>query len=360
LICTGIKDTIHTILAKPLRILLLTTIVILASNSALSSGLMGISDLLALSSMNFVRNTDAQPTAKSHSTIGWKPKLVLANHNGQAISDGHGRKFSVDSDLDSIGQCDAVLVPGFIPDEQGRPPHAITDSNTQAWLRMQHKRGALMCGSCSGVFVLGEAGILNGRRCTTTWWLHDELKQRFPRANAAWASELIDDQGIITAGGPLSWVSITLHVVKRLAGIETAKIIADFSVVDAVPKSQALYVPIGYQASKHPFLAKAEHTIRKAHYQAISASELAKVMAVSERTLNRKLKELSGETPKAFIDGIRINQACTLLLSAKKPIKEIALSLGYSDDAVFRRLFKQKMNMAPSVYQQQRTVDETE
>jgi transcriptional regulator GlxA family with amidase domain len=328
----------------------MTTIVILSINDALPSGLMGINDLLALSGLNFVQKSDDNAL----STIEWKPKVIFANHDGRPITDGHGRTFEVDSDFDSIEHCDAVLVPGFIPNGQGHPPKKITDSKTQYWLSTLYKQGTLMCGSCSGVFALGEAGILSNRRCTTTWWLHDELKQRFPNTNAVWASELIEDNNIITAGGPLSWVTITLHIVKKLAGIETANVVADFSVVDAIPKSQNLYVPEGYQASKNPFLAQAEYAIRKAHYQAMSTSDLAKVMAVSKRTLNRKLKELTGETPKAFIDGIRISHACTLLVSGNKSVKEIAFSLGYSDDAVFRRLFKQKMKMAPSIYQQQR------
>jgi transcriptional regulator GlxA family with amidase domain len=280
--------------------------------------------------------------------------VILASHDGEPITDGHGRRFEVDANIDSINQCDAVLIPGFIPNQHGQPPVTITNSKTQHWLSTRYQQGALLCGSCSGVFALGDAEILNKRRSTTTWWLHDELKQRFPSTQAIWASELIDDTGIISAGGPLSWVTITLYIVKKLAGIETAEIVADFSVVDAVPRSQNLYVPEGYQASKNPFLAKAEYAIRKAHYQAMSTADLATMMAVSERTLNRKLKELTGETPKAFIDGIRISHACTLLLTTKKSVKDIAFSLGYSDDAVFRRLFKQKMKMAPSLYQQQR------
>ncbi|MGS2717937.1 helix-turn-helix domain-containing protein [Eionea flava] len=165
-------------------------------------------------------------------------------------------------------------------------------------------------------------------------------------------SEFIDDNGIITAGGPLSWVTITLHIVKRLAGAEAAKVIADFSVIDTMPKSQNLYVPEGYQTAKNPFLAKAEYAIRKAHYQMMSTKDLSKIMAVSERTLNRRLKELTGETPKAFIDSVRISHACTLLITSHQSVKEIAFSLGYSDDSVFRRLFKQKMKMTPSHYQQ--------
>lgn len=328
----------------------MATVVILCIDNALPSGLMGIRDLLALSGLHFVHALEGDTSEK----VDWQPVVVLASHNGEPIIDGHGREFLVDSNLDSIQQCDAILVPGFIPNREGRPPKALTDRHTQAWLNKHYQRGALICGSCSGVFALGEAGILNGKRCTTTWWLHDELKRRFPEANAVWASALIDDNGVLSAGGPLSWVTITLQIVKQLAGSKTAKVVADFSVVDAIPKSQNLYVPEGYQTFKDPFLAKAEYAIRKAHYQTMSAKDLSKVMAVSERTLNRKLKELTGETPKAFIDGVRVSHACTLLVTTSKSVKEIAFSLGYSDDSVFRRLFKQKMKMTPSSYQQQR------
>ena len=328
----------------------MTTIVILSINNALPSGLMGINDVLALSGLHFVQKTGSKAPAK----IEWSPNVILANHDGKPITDGHGRTFEVDSDLDSIRHCDAILVPGFIPNGQGCPPNPITDLLTRSWLKACYQQGTLICGSCSGVFALGEAGLLNNKRCTTTWWLHDELKTRFPKANAEWASELIDDNGIITAGGPLSWVTITLHIIKKLVGIETAKVVADFSVVDAIPKSQNLYVPEGYQTSKNPFLEKAEYAIRKAHYQSMSTKDLSRVMAISERTLNRKLKELTGETPKSFIDSVRISHACTLLVTTQKSVKEIAFSLGYSDDNVFRRLFKQKMKMTPSNYQKEK------
>lgn len=328
----------------------MSVIVILCVDHALPSGLAGIADVFSLSGLNFVHQSGRNVTKK----VAWNPKVVLASHDGKPIKDGHGRTIVADASLDAIKRCDAVLIPGFVPDAQGHPPQNLTGAGTRSWLSRRLKQGALLCGSCSGVFVLGEAGILSNKKCTTTWWLHDELKQRFPSANAAWASELIDDDGIITAGGPLSWVNISLYVIKKLAGAEIANVVADFSVVDAVPRSQDLYIPQGYRVAKDPFLTMAEHNIRKAHYKTTTTGDLANLMAVSERTLSRKIKDLTGETPKAFIDRIRIAQACTLLTTSNKTIKDIAYSLGYSDDSVFRRLFKKRMKVSPSSYQQRR------
>lgn len=326
----------------------MSIIVIAAFNNALPSALMGMADVLSLSRLNFIQKMRTEQNLEAP----WNLQVIIASHDGQPITDGQGCTISVDTDFASIDHCDAILIPGFVPDTQGHPPKKITNKQTRSWLAHQYKKGALLCGSCSGVFALGEASLLNSRRCTTTWWLHDELRQRFSRANAVWASELISNQRIVTAGGPLSWVNIILYVIRELAGADTAKIIADFSVVDAIPKSQNLYVPQGYLTSKDPFLAEAEHAIRQAHYLHMSTLDLAESMAVSQRTLNRKLKSLTGETPKAFIDNIRINHACTLLNNANKSIKDIALALGYSDDTVFRRLFQKRIKMTPSAYRQ--------
>lgn len=82
-------------------------------------------------------------------------------------------------------------------------------------------------------------------------------------------------------------------------------------------------------------MAEAEYAIRQTQYCHISVFGLANAMAVSERTLDRKLKKLTGDTPKKRIDNVRISYACTLLNNANQSIKDIALALGYSDDTVF-------------------------
>ena len=76
--------------------------------------------------------------------------------------------------------------------------------------------------------------------------------------------------------------------------------------------------------------------IRQAQYCPISVFDLANTMAVSERTLNRKLEKLTGDTPKKCIDNVRISYACTLLDNANRSIKDIALALGDSESFQFR------------------------
>jgi transcriptional regulator GlxA family with amidase domain len=221
-----------------------------------------------------------------------------------------------------------------------------------AWLRSAHAKGALVCGSCSGVFLLAEAGLLDRRRCTTTWWLHDELRHRYPRIRAIWASPLIEQERVTSAGGPLSWIDIAMHIVKRLCGAEAARLAANFAVVDTTPSAGAVYNPLGYLNPSSAFLAEAERLVRHAGAKNIGIRELASAMAVSERTLHRRIMAISGESPKRLIDRVRLETARTLLESSSQPIKHIAASVGYADEGSFRRRFKRLLGSTPAAYRE--------
>jgi transcriptional regulator GlxA family with amidase domain len=327
------------------------TLVIMAFNQALPSALLGIADMFALANLSQQHAVSNKTVASETGEVEtWRPKILIASPNGKDIADGHGRTFKPDCALTDIDRCDGVLIPGFVPCANGLPPTQVTQSDTQHWLKRQYDQGALLGGSCSGAFVLGEAGLLNNRRCTSTWWLHYEFSQRFPKANAAWGSALVQDGNIITSGGPLSWVDISLRMTRILAGNDAANRAADFAVVDSLPSAQDKYIPQGHVMSVDSFVIAAEHRIRQDLSKPLTTVQLASHLAVSERTLHRRLKHLTGEAPKAFMDRVRMDMAKTLLHTSNQQINVIAMKFGYSDEAVFRRLFHKRVGMSPSQY----------
>lgn len=325
------------------------TLVIMAFNQALPSALFGIADMMALANLSQQHSPDSRKNVNQAPEC-WQPKVITATVDGREILDGQGRAFKPDCSLTDIDHCHGVLIPGFVPCTNGLPPNQITNKTCQNWLKRQYSNGALLGASCSGAFVLGEAGLLNQRRCTTTWWLHYELTKRFPQANAAWGSALLQDGNIITSGGPLSWVDISLKMIRLLAGSDAANRAADFAVIDSVPNSQEKYIPQGHLMSADPFLILAEQKVRQNINQPLSTVELASLLAVSERTLHRRLKNLTGEAPKSFMDRVRMDMAKTLLQTSNQQINSIASIFGYSDEAVFRRLFRKQIGMSPSEY----------
>ncbi|MFG1345492.1 helix-turn-helix domain-containing protein [Xanthobacter autotrophicus DSM 431] len=313
-------------------------IVVVGIDGCLASGFLGFVDVLSLAREVIANYMGEAPF-----------EILTASEDGRPVMDGHGRRLEVDARLDEIASTSAVLVPGQVP--QGlRLPDMSKFRPVAEWIRYQHARGSLACGSCGGVYLLGEAGLLNDRRCTTTWWLHDELRRRYPRADAAWGGALTDDGGVITAGGALSWTDISLHVVRCLCGTEAARIAADFAVVDTTPSSQAVYIPAGHLAESNPFLLEAERAVRHVRGRRMSTSELAERLALSERTLHRRLQALAGESPKRFIDRVRFEMARTMLDAGTMSIKQIAQAVGFEDDSSFRKNFRHFAQMTPTAY----------
>ena len=228
-------------------------IAILGFESCLGLGFIGAADMLTLSRRMLAKKDAPEPY-----------RVVTVSHDGQPVRDGAGRRFEVDARFDEVDGCAAIIVPGYLCDGGHALPPTPAIGAAAAWLRRQHALGAIVAGSCNGAFLLGEAGLLDGRRCTTTWWRHNELKARYPRADAAWGATLIEDGRVVTAGGPLSWIDLSLHIIRALLGPEAAKKAADFTVVDTVPSTQAIYIPPGHLSASNPFLLEAEHIVRQA------------------------------------------------------------------------------------------------
>ena len=242
-------------------------IVVVGFNGCLGAGFVGSVDMLRLSSLMISRDGRPEPF-----------RICTASFDGRPFEDSSGRLLNVDKSVAGIGATNAIIVPGYLRENSASFLSSSPIAALAAWLRRQHALGALVCASCSGVFLLGEAGLLDGRRCTTTWWRHDELRGRYPRADAIWGAPLVEDQRVVTAGGPLSWIDLCLHVIRTLCGAGAAKVAADFAVVDVVPATQSAYVPPGHLAASNPFLLEAEHFVRQAGEDPVTAQDLARAL----------------------------------------------------------------------------------
>ncbi|QEI06466.1 helix-turn-helix domain-containing protein [Pigmentiphaga aceris] len=280
-------------------------------------------------------------------TISFDATIVSAD--GKARVDPQGRSLPVEGSLHDLDDCDLALVTGMALGHDGLPPVSDAILQTAAWLEKMHNRGALIGAACAGTFVLGEAGLLDGRRCTTTWWLHHAFKQRFPKAQLVWGTAVEEQDRVVTTGGPLSWVDLALHVIRREAGADVARLAADMSVADSVPLPQLVYAPRGFVNAADPLLLQAEQIIRHGR-PGLSAEGLAKALNLSGRTLHRRLTELTNESPKAFITRVRIETACVLLETPSASVKQVALKCGYREETAFRRAFIQTTGMTPADY----------
>lgn len=323
-------------------------IAILAVDGSLLSAIAGLSDLFWITNQG-LRAPPAGVAAGLPDRADPLFKTTIVSADGKPLRDPQGRLIPVDGAFEDLDRYDAVLATGMALGPDGLPPASKSIAQGAEWMRALHRQGALVGAACAGTFVLGEAGLLDGRRCTTTWWLHHAFKRRFPKARPVWGTALEEQDGVVTTGGPLSWVDLGLHVIRRLAGAEIAKLAADISVADSLPLPQMIYAPRGFINNTDPLLLRAEQIVRHAS-PGLTAEGLARALGLSGRTLHRRLKELTDESPKEFITRVRIETACVLLETPGASVKQIALACGYGEESVFRRAFVQLTGMTPADY----------
>lgn len=326
-------------------------IALLALPGSMRSALAGMADMFWLANQVILSNPSLNKDI-SRETPFFDVRIITAD--GQPVRDVHGRIIESDGSFNEPGAFGLIIASGMQLDEQRYPVDRAAVSCAARWLRLKYSEGSCIAAACAGSFVLGEAGLLDGRICTTTWWLYPTFAERFPLAKPVWGKTLAEQDNVLTTGGPLSWIDLVIHVVRSHADDELAKLTADMAVADSQPLSQQIYAPAGFLNSRHPLLAKAENLVR---YQnpAMTVEELAEALNMTTRTLNRKMKALIQESPKEFITRVRIETASVLLESPGKTISQIANACGYGDDTAFRRAFSAIMGMSPGRFRERLT-----
>ena len=161
---------------------------------------------------------------------------------------------------------------------------------------------------------------------------------------------------IVCAAGPMSWVDLLLRLIEMVEGTETAKICADYAVIDTAQRTQAAFLPLGYMLKQDPLLIRADMLVRRAGKSSMTVRRLANSLGLSERTLNRRFIELTHEPPQDFIMRRRIEHARTLLETTAQSIKAIAHSIGYEDESSFRKAFRKLTLMSPQAYRARQTI----
>jgi transcriptional regulator GlxA family with amidase domain len=233
----------------------------------------------------------------------------------------------------------ALIVPGHGlagDDAVAADLELATQAGWPSFLRKNHEGGSLLVSSCSGVFLLGAAGLLDDRTCTTSWFLAPMLARRFPKARVKPDAILVEDGTIITGGAAMAQGEAMIALVARLAGFDLADLTARYLLLDN-KRSQADYRLIAPMVAGDPMLAEAERWTRTNIREPFTISDLAGVLGTTPRTLARRLAARCGMSPVRFVNHIRREEAHALL-SAGARFDQTAFAVGYSDASALRRL----------------------
>lgn len=319
-------------------------IAILALEGSVLSAISGIADLF------WIANHAVAASPQHAGRFNGNPfEVSIVSADGGPVWDVQGRLIHIDSSFKSATRPDVVIAPGMIIGTNRKPNNMVSVKLAAKWFHSLHESGSVVAATGTGAFILGEAGLLAGKSFSTTWWFYHTMRERYPDAKSEWGKVLEEDGRVLTTGGCFSWISLVLHLIQKKAGADVAKLTAGMSLTDNDSLCQHLYVPPGLADTGHPLLLRAQDIIRF-RQPSVTAAQLAAALNTTERTLQRKLKNLTQETPKEFITRIRIESACVMLANPTLSIRQVATECGYTEDTAFRKAFIKIMGVTPVQY----------
>lgn len=251
--------------------------------------------------------------------------------------------------LQEVGEGDIVLVPG-VSLEDRKLGVSVVDHTITCWLTESYQAGAHVASVCTGAFVLGEAGLLDGRRCTTHWQAVPFLRSRYPRAKVEEAMLFVRDGRIITSAGIASGIDMALALVEQAHGPLLAAQVARYLVVylrrNGSHAQQSIY--LDYRTHLNPGVHRAQDYLLASLTAPVSLSELATAAHMPVRSLTRAFKEATGLTPLQYHQLLRLEFGATMLENPDLSIEVIAERCGFDDARHFRRLWRRVYGAPPS------------
>lgn len=219
------------------------------------------------------------------------------------------------------------------------------------WLRRQYVNNCIICTHCTGSFILAETGLLNGLSATTSWWLAEQFRQRYPEIKLR-ADQLVVDEGrLLTGGANGAEMLAALTMVERYMGRAVASQCARTLLVDTNLTQQAPYLTLPRQKHHNDSLMlKVQDYLEKNLKETFSLERLAEQFCISSRTLMRRFKAAVGDTPNSYLQNLRIEAAKKLFEATGLSTEEVMLRIGYADPSSFNRLFQRKTGISPRVY----------
>ena len=305
-------------------------IAVLVCPGVFDSGLASILDVL--DTANAMAEQLAEAPRWNVTTIGFEPQVRTS------------AGLIVDCEPNTRAELADLLV---VPAVNVRQPEDVVDFvggdrslPARELIAKTHARGAAIASACAGTFLLAEAGVLDGLRATTTWWLAPAFRARYPQIQLELGSMVIHQGAITTAGAAFGHLDMVLALVRSTSPT-VADLVAHYLIVDERP-SQGSYLMPSVLAQNDPTVAGFERWAHDRLAETISIPDAARCLGVSERTLQRSVQRTMGTSPIRFVQDLRIERAIHLLRTTDLSLETISHRVGYERATTLRTLLRQR------------------
>jgi transcriptional regulator GlxA family with amidase domain len=247
---------------------------------------------------------------------------------------------------DAVVVCDMYTSIYDVP--KGRYPREVE------WLKRMHEKGALLTSVCSGSLLLAESGLLDGHQATAHWAYRDMFQRHFPKITFRNESVLClaaEADRIVTAGGVSAWHDLTIYLIARYCGYQTAIETAKVFLISGHSDGQSPYSVMTrpMESSDGP-IADCQVWIADNYATSKPAEKMAERSGLNARTFSRRFRAATGFNPIEYVQALRVEEAKQMLETDQLANDDVGAAIGYDDPASFRRVFKRGTGLSPAAY----------
>lgn len=245
------------------------------------------------------------------------------------------------------GAIDTLVIPGGIGfAEQSFDPIALR------WIARQAPKARRVASICTGALVLGELGLLDGRRATTHWSALDALVQRAPGCRVERDALYVQDGAVYTSAGVTAGLDLAVALVEEDHDRETALAVARGLVMFLHrPGGQSQFSEaLRNQTPEHGGIRAVQTHVIEHPQHDHRVTVLARRAGLSTRHFVRLFTQQTGEPPARYVQRIRIERARQLLEESDDGLDRIAARSGFGTTETMRRSFQRAMSVSPAAY----------
>ena len=271
-----------------------------------------------------------------------------------------GVPIQVQRSVDGVDDCDIVIVPSLLLPEhrwqRGRYP-LLAD-----WVERMHRRGAVVCSACSGIFLLAETGLFDGRDATVHFNYAPQFSTTYPKVPVHPERVLVVSglrEELVSSGASATWHDLVLYLIARFAGATDAQETARAFALQWHHDGLAPYITFQGKSDHNDAEIVTAQRWLDSHFSVASpVEEMIRRSRLAERTFKRRFTAATGLAPLAYVQRLRVEDAKRRLERTDDPVDEISWRVGYEDAAFFRRVFKRTTGMAPGAYRKRFRIPE--
>jgi transcriptional regulator GlxA family with amidase domain len=273
-------------------------------------------------------------------------KLVgLANETTQRAG-----LYTIKPDLliGEVAKTDLIIIPAI---HESYEKSIADNAAFLPWITAQYKSGAEIVSFCIGAFFLAATGLLKGRQCATHWTAVNEFRAMYPDIHLVDDKIMTEEDGIYTSGGAYAYLNLLVYLIEKNAGRDIAVLIAKAFMIDIDRISQSPFLIFqGQKAHTDEPIKKAQEFIENNFEEKITVDQLASMLALGRRNLERRFKKATSNTVVEYIQRVKMEAAKKGLESSRENVNEVMYNVGYTDTKSFRTTFKKITGLSPVQY----------